>query len=138
MSVWIIGLPLLLVIPVVVRLLRRQPSVWLRRVAIGNILITLAAAVLLALAARAEAAPTAQAVTDAAASAAGDAYIAAAIAVAGSAVGAGIAVAYTGAAAVAAISEKPELMGRSIVFVGLAEGIAIYGLIIGVLILNRV
>ena len=46
--------------------------------------------------------------------------------------------AYTGAAALAAVSEKPELFGRSIVIVGLAEGIAIYGLIIAVLILGRV
>src|ERR1019366_9378710 len=54
----------------------------------------------------------------------------AASAVAGSSVGAGIAVAYTGSAALAAISEKPELFGRAMVFVGLSEGIAIYGLVV--------
>lgn len=68
----------------------------------------------------------------------GTAFLAAAIAVAGSSLGAAGAVAYTGAAALAAVSEKPELFGRSIVIVGLAEGIAIYGLIIAVLILGRV
>jgi V/A-type H+-transporting ATPase subunit K len=68
----------------------------------------------------------------------GMAFLAAAIAVAASAIGAAIAVAYTGAAALAAVSEKPELFGRSIVIVGLAEGIAIYGLIIAILILGRV
>ena len=44
----------------------------------------------------------------------------------------------TGSAAIGAIAEKPELLGRSLIFVGLAEGIAIYGLIISILILNRV
>ena len=37
----------------------------------------------------------------------------------------------------AALAEKPELFGRLLIFVGLAEGIAIYGLIISILILNR-
>ena len=46
------------------------------------------------------------------------------------AIGAGMAVSGTGAAAVGAIAEKPESFGRSLIFVGLAEGIAIYGLII--------
>ncbi len=74
----------------------------------------------------------------AATGASGSAFYAAAIAVGASALGAAGAVAYTGAAALAAMSEKPELFGRSIVIVGLAEGIAIYGLIIAVLILGRV
>jgi V/A-type H+-transporting ATPase subunit K len=53
------------------------------------------------------------------------------------AIGAGIAVSGTGAAAIGAIAEKPENFGRALIFVGLAEGIAIYGLIIAFLILNR-
>jgi V/A-type H+/Na+-transporting ATPase subunit K len=53
------------------------------------------------------------------------------------AVGAGIAVSGTGAAAIGAVTEKPEAFGRALIFVGLAEGIAIYGLIISFLILNR-
>jgi V/A-type H+-transporting ATPase subunit K len=65
------------------------------------------------------------------------AFIGAAIAVAGSSVGAGIAVAYTGSAALAAISEKPELFGRAMVFVGLSEGIAIYGLVIALLLIGK-
>jgi V/A-type H+-transporting ATPase subunit K len=51
--------------------------------------------------------------------------------------GAGYAVAGVGAAAVGALAEKPELFGRLLVLVGLAEGIAIYGLIVAILILNR-
>ncbi len=66
-----------------------------------------------------------------------DASLAAAISTGLATVGAGIAVSGTGAAAVGAIAEKPESFGRSLIFVGLAEGIAIYGLIISFLVLNR-
>ena len=52
-------------------------------------------------------------------------------------IGAGIAVASTGAAAIGAMAEKPESFGRSLIFVGMAEGVAIYGLIIAFMILNR-
>lgn len=54
-----------------------------------------------------------------------------------SALGAGIAVSNVGAAAIGAVVEKPELFGRLLILVGLAEGIAIYGLIISILILDR-
>jgi len=47
------------------------------------------------------------------------------------------AVATVGSAAIGALAEKPELFGRVLVLVGLAEGIAIYGLIISILIINR-
>ena len=60
------------------------------------------------------------------------------IAVAASAIGAGIAIAYTGSAALATVSEQPDLFGRAMVVVGLAEGVAIYGLIVAVLILGKV
>jgi V/A-type H+-transporting ATPase subunit K len=69
--------------------------------------------------------------------ASGSALIGAAIAVAGSSIGAAIAVAYTGSAALAAMSERPELFGRAMVIVGLAEGIAIYGLIVAVILIGR-
>jgi V/A-type H+-transporting ATPase subunit K len=67
----------------------------------------------------------------------GAAFIGAGISIAGSTLGAAIAVAYTGAAALAAISEKPELFGRAMVIVGLAEGIAIYGLVIAVVLIGK-
>jgi len=54
-----------------------------------------------------------------------------------SALGAGYAVAQVGTAALGAVAEKPDLFGRALVMVGLAEGIAIYGLIVSILILNR-
>jgi len=55
-----------------------------------------------------------------------------------SSLGAGYAVARVGTAAVGALAEKPELLGRLLIFVGLAEGIAIYGLIVSILILERI
>lgn len=61
-------------------------------------------------------------------------FISMAIAVSIPAVGAGYSVAHTGTAAAACITEKPELFGRTIVYVGMAEGIAIYGLLISFLI----
>jgi V/A-type H+-transporting ATPase subunit K len=64
------------------------------------------------------------------------AYIGAAIAVSIGAIGAGYAVANVGSAAVGAIAEKPEVFGRALIFVGLAEGVAIYGLIIAFIILR--
>ncbi|HEX6198149.1 MAG TPA: ATP synthase subunit C [Jiangellaceae bacterium] len=85
----------------------------------------------------ADAATVAQAGTEAAEQANGAALIAAAIAVAGSSLGAAIAVAYTGAAALATMSERPEMFGRSMVIVGLAEGIAIYGLIIAIILVGQ-
>jgi V/A-type H+-transporting ATPase subunit K len=63
--------------------------------------------------------------------------IGAGISVGGAAIGAGIAVGGTGAAAVGTIAEKPESLGRALIFVGLAEGIAIYGIIISFMVLNR-
>jgi V/A-type H+/Na+-transporting ATPase subunit K len=67
----------------------------------------------------------------------GLAYIGAGLAVGLACIASGIAVARIGSAAIGAVSEKPELMGRTLVFLGLAEGIAIYGLIIAIMILNK-
>ena len=64
-------------------------------------------------------------------------YIAAALATGLSSLGAAYAVAHVGAAAVGALAEKPDLFGRLIILVGLSEGIAIYGLIVSILILNN-
>jgi V/A-type H+/Na+-transporting ATPase subunit K len=65
-------------------------------------------------------------------------FLAAALSVAVACAAAGYAVAHIGAASIGAISERPELAGRALIFVGLAEGIAIYGLIISVMILGRI
>jgi V/A-type H+-transporting ATPase subunit K len=91
----------------------------------------LAAAVLVAGAAAAE--PAAAATGESLA----DGLMAAALAVGIACLGAAYAVAHVGAASIGAMSERPELAGRALIFVGLAEGIAIYGLIISVMILGR-
>jgi V/A-type H+-transporting ATPase subunit K len=55
-----------------------------------------------------------------------------------STIGAGIAVGPIGAASLAAITEKPESLGRTLIYLGLAEGIAIYGLVVSILLLNKI
>lgn len=52
-------------------------------------------------------------------------------------ISAAYAVGKVGAAALGAAAEKPELLGKAIVFVGLGEGIAIFGLIISLMIINK-
>jgi len=137
MLAWLIGLPLIAGAAVLAPLAARR---WRRGVAALTVtgVLLLAGAVALLLVA-AVAAPASAAATAAAAGAGGStgALIGAGIAVAGSSVGAGIAVAYTGAAALAIMSERPELFGRSMVIVGLAEGIAIYGLVIGIILIGK-
>lgn len=64
--------------------------------------------------------------------------IAAALAVGLAAIGSGIAVAVVASSAVGAISENPSLLGKTVIFAGLAEGIAIYGLIISIMILSKI
>jgi len=65
-------------------------------------------------------------------------FAAAAFSTAIGSIGAGVAVAYVGSAALGAIGEKPELAARALIYVGLAEGIAIYGLIISIMILGKI
>jgi V/A-type H+-transporting ATPase subunit K len=68
----------------------------------------------------------------------GLAFIGIALPTAFSTIAAAIAVGPIGAASLAAVSEKPEIFGRTLVYLGLAEGIAIYGLVLSILLLNRV
>ena len=63
-------------------------------------------------------------------------FVAAALSTGLSSLAAGYAVANVGTAAIGALTEKPELLGRTLIIIGLAEGIAIYGLIVSILILN--
>jgi V/A-type H+-transporting ATPase subunit K len=53
-------------------------------------------------------------------------------------IGAGIAVSSVGSASLAVITEKPEMFGRTLIYLGLAEGIAIYGLVVSILLLGRI
>ncbi|GHU79720.1 hypothetical protein FACS1894191_3160 [Clostridia bacterium] len=68
---------------------------------------------------------------------AGLAYLAAALVTGMSAIGAGIAVASAAPAAIGATSEDPKSFGKALIFVVLGEGIALYGLLISILIINN-
>jgi len=116
--------------------LRKAPARGFRRLLIVNVVIMLAAVGLASLLLFGVV-DSAQAATDTSQSNSWAALLGAGIAVAGSTIGAGFAVAYTGAAALAAVSEKPEMFGRSLVFVGLSEGIAIYGLVVAIILIGQ-
>ncbi len=77
------------------------------------------------------------AATDGASSSTGLGYIAAALSTGMATIGAGYAVGAVGSSALGAVSEDEKILGKTLIFVGLAEGIAIYGLIISILILGR-
>ena len=85
------------------------------------------------------AAQNVQAATDAAGSglATGLGYLGAALVTGLSGIGSGIAVASSASAALGAISEDGSLFGKSMIFVAMAEGIALYGLIISFMILGK-
>ncbi len=68
-------------------------------------------------------------------SAAGLKYIAAALSTGFATIGTGMAVGSVGSSAIGAVSEDPAILGKTLIFVGMAEGIAIYGMIISILIL---
>ena len=150
---WIAGVPLIALAALLARVVARRGRAGMIILAgIGGVLMVGALVLLVAaLTARPAGAATgaaavsgvraaATAVSTVAATtapASSAALLGAAIAVAGSTIGAGIAVAYAGAAALAAMSERPAVFGRAMVIVGLAEGIAIYGLIIGVILIGK-
>ncbi|WP_313346219.1 ATP synthase subunit C [Sedimentibacter sp.] len=62
-------------------------------------------------------------------------YLAAALATGIATIATGMAVGSVGSSAIGAISEDPSLLGKTLIFVGMAEGISIYGMIISILIL---
>ncbi len=70
-------------------------------------------------------------------SATGLGYISAALATGLSCLGGGIAVSAAASAALGAISEDSSILGKSLIFVGLAEGVCLYGLIISFMILGQ-
>jgi len=69
--------------------------------------------------------------------AAGLGYLAAGLSTGLATIGAGFAVGSVGSSALGAVSENPKILGKTLIFVGLGEGIAIYGLIISIMILSK-
>ncbi len=70
-------------------------------------------------------------------SSSGIGFLAAALSTGLATIGAGYAVGAVGSSALGAVSEDPNILGKTLIFVGLAEGIAIYGLIVSIMILGR-
>ena len=85
----------------------------------------------------ASAAEAAEAVSSSSALATGMGYLSAALSVGICSLGGGIAVAASASAALGALSENEDLFGKSLIFVGLAEGLALYGLLIGFMIISK-
>lgn len=84
------------------------------------------------------AASAAETAVDPAASQIGMGLLAAALSTGLSCVGAGIAVAAAASSAIGAISENEQSFGKALIFVALAEGVALYGFLISFLILGKV
>lgn len=82
-------------------------------------------------------AAAAEAASNAASLSTGLGYLAAALVTGLSCIGGGIAVASAASAALGAISEDQSILGKSLIFVGLAEGVCLYGLIISFMILGK-
>ncbi|MGW3247971.1 ATP synthase subunit C [Streptomyces sp. NPDC001070] len=138
MIAWLIALPAVVAAFTLTHFLLRRKGRAVLRVITGVNLLLLVGAVALLTVALTDTPASAGGTQPAAASPGNSAaLIGAAIAIAGASIGAAIAVAYTGAAALAALSERPELFGRAIVIVGLAEGIAIYGLVVAILLIGK-
>jgi V/A-type H+/Na+-transporting ATPase subunit K len=138
MFTWLIGVPVLLgTTAAIAAQLHRRPRRALRVVKFLNLGLLAGTAVLVAMAMGTGPAHAVTSGVRGAKSYGGQALIGAAIAVAGSSIGAAAAVAYTGSAALAAMSERPEMFGRAMVIVGLAEGIAIYGLVIAIILIGK-
>lgn len=118
----------------------KAAPVWLRRTVAGNILSFVVAEIGLLFFAVSEAMaqPAAAAAPTEVSVGTGLALIGIGIPTALATVGAGIAVGPVGASSLAVISEKPEMFGRTLIYLGLAEGIAIYGLVVTILLLGKI
>ena len=138
MLIWLVAVPAFVAGSLVTAIaLKRGARSTVRVLRVLNGMLLVGGLALLFVALTGTAGSAASNTTSAGSTANDSALIGAAIAVAGSSFGAAIAVAYTGSAALAAISERPEMFGRAMVIVGLAEGIAIYGLIIAIILIGK-
>lgn len=132
---------LLLFLPLVTIAVRKLTGASARHALMGNVATFFGLLLLTAVLGISGAASAAAPEGTAAAAAAGEGlttglkYIGAALAVGLSGIGGGIAVASSASAALGAISENDSVFGKALIFVGLAEGVALYGLIIALVLL---
>ncbi|MGD8575864.1 MAG: ATP synthase subunit C [Thiohalophilus sp.] len=149
MLYWVVGLVSVSFIGVIVLgayyEMRPQPRAGnsqskLRKIVGGNLLLFVAAEVLLLFTAANEvmAAEAVRTVASDVSIGKGLALIGIGIPTAVATIGAGIAVGPVGASSLAVIAEKPEMFGRTLIYLGLAEGIAIYGLVVTILMLGKI
>ena len=135
---FILGI-VLLFLPLITIAVRRLTGASARHALLGNIAMFCGLFLVTAVCGFGGAASAAE--TGAAAAAASDGlatglkYLGAALAVGLSGIGGGLAVASSASAALGAISENDSVFGKSLIFVGLAEGVALYGLIIALVLL---
>lgn len=145
MNIWTIAelilLPLLILalisLPIYAAVRRRQTGKQMRVALITNLCafaLVMICAVIFPVDGLVHAAEVAETVTN---NSAGLGYLAAALSVGIGSIGCGIAVANAAPAAIGAVAEEPESFGKALIFVALGEGVAIYGLLIAILILNK-
>lgn len=118
----------------------RPPSLWVRRGVLANFLVFglgLAGALILGVQEVLAAAPVAGPAGEISLGK-GLALIGIGLPTAVAAIGAALALGPIGAAALAVTAEKPEIFGRTLVYMGLAEGVAIYGLVMSILMLGKI
>lgn len=118
---------------------RRMPSNWLKGGLLANMMLFglgLAGVMLLGVQEVMAAEPVAGAVSDISLGK-GLALLGIGLPTGLAAIGAALAIGPIGSSALAVIAEKPELFGRTLIYMGLAEGIAIYGLVMSILMLGK-
>lgn len=132
-----VALILSIAVPFIVFMIGEKTKGRYKKALAGNIFMffgVMAIATVLFLSGNAYAAGEADAVSS---SAAGLGYISAALSVGLACIGGGIAVSAAASAALGAISEDGSILGKSLIFVGLAEGVCLYGLVVAFMILGR-
>ena len=137
LTVILVGATVVVGVTAIKRQINNNKAMKLLGINVGTFLLLMIGATVYMLSGNtAMAQDTAVAMTTGVSSGEGLRFIGAALSTGLASIGAGIAVAASGAAAIGAISEDAQLLGKTIIFVGLSEGIAIYGLIISIMILG--
>ena len=137
----IIALVLSILIPGAVFLAGRRTQSRFKRILVVNLFLVFGTMLIAGISMVLGAGPAFAAGADAALAASGLStglgYIAAALSTGLSCLGGGIAVASAASAALGALSEDQSILGKSLIYVGLAEGVCLYGLIISFMIIGQ-
>ena len=115
----------------------RGSKVMFACIAAASFCLLLAGALFTLFSAPALAAEAPAAVTSEASSSNGLGFIGMALSTGLACVGAGVALGSVGSAALGLLGEQPDAIGRTLIYVGLAESVAIYGVVISILIFTK-